>query len=63
MCWVKEESCLVCRKKRRHDGGVGWGELLICDVLGRTALGQICWRGRSYDKCVGKGGVKMDVLS
>lgn len=22
MCWAKEESCLVSRKKRRHDSGV-----------------------------------------
>lgn len=60
MCWVKEESCLVCKKKRRHDGGVGEMAHIRCVgkeglktyVLERKGLRQVYWEGRGQDRCV-----------
>lgn len=59
MFWAKEESCLVCRKRGRHDSDVGGTTLITCvgkgdiktDVLERKKS-QVYWEGRSQDRCV-----------
>lgn len=52
VCWAKEESCLVCRKRGRHDSDVGGTTFIRCvgkgdiktDVLERKKS-QVYWEG------------------